>query len=369
MTRKQLSEKPVVLITGSEGLIGDAAVRGLQGSYGVSQFDIVRPHKQPEEGSFIPCNLTEDQSVERALETLRQRRGSRLASVIHLAAYYDFSGRPSPLYEELTVEGTRRLLRGLQSFDVEQFLFTSTMLVMKPASLGEELKEHSATQAEWDYPKSKLLTEQVIREERGGIKAVLLRIAGVYDDDCHSIPLAQQISRIYEKQIEGYFFPGDAEKGQSFVHRDDLIDCFRKVIERRKQLDDVETFLIGDPEVMSYEELQDAIGELIHDHEWPAIRIPKSVAKAGAWVQDKLDSDEPFIKPWMIDLADQHYPLSIGKARKRLRWKPKRHLRSTLPRMVGALLSDPAKWYAENHLKLPSGMDEKARSMTAAPNR
>jgi len=31
----------------------------------------------------------------------------------HLAAYYDFSGEPSPLYEEITVRGTERVLRAL----------------------------------------------------------------------------------------------------------------------------------------------------------------------------------------------------------------------------------------------------------------
>ena len=353
MVDQKLSDRPVVLITGSEGLVGDAAVLGLEASYGVSQFDIARPTKQPQQGAFIPCDLTQDDSVEKALETLRERRGSRLASVIHLAAYYDFSGQPSPLYDKITIEGTRRLLRGLQSFHVDQFVFTSSMLVMKPAAKGETLTESSDIQAEWDYPKSKLYAEQVIREERGHIKAVLARIAGVYDDECHSIPLAQQITRIYEKQMESYFFPGDTDKGQSFVHLDDLVECFRKIVERRKQLDDVEIFLVGHPDVMSYEELQDAIGELIHQQEWPALRIPKPVAKAGAWVQNKLESDEQFIKPWMIDLADQHYPLSIQKAREKLGWEPQRQLRDTLPRMVGALLSNPAKWYAGNNLELP----------------
>ena len=38
----------------------------------------------------------------------------RIASAIHLAAYYDLSGQPNPKYDSITVEGTRRLLRGLQ---------------------------------------------------------------------------------------------------------------------------------------------------------------------------------------------------------------------------------------------------------------
>jgi nucleoside-diphosphate-sugar epimerase len=84
----------------------------------------------------------------RALATVRQRYSNRLASVIHLAACYDFSGEPSPLYRTLTVEGTQRLLRALQQFKVEQLVFSSTLLVMKPVEEDEVITERSVTESE-----------------------------------------------------------------------------------------------------------------------------------------------------------------------------------------------------------------------------
>jgi nucleoside-diphosphate-sugar epimerase len=167
--------------------------------------------------------------------------------------------------------------------------------------------------------------------------------------------ISQQIGRIHQKQFESYFFPGDADHGQAFVHLDDLVDAFVKTIERRGQLGDFEVLLIAEPDVMSYEELQDRIGELLHGREWPTIRIPKAVAKAGAWVKDKLASeDEPtFIKPWMVDLADQHYPVAIDRARGKLGWEPRRRLRSTIDEMVSRLKADPQRWYRENNLPPP----------------
>jgi nucleoside-diphosphate-sugar epimerase len=286
---------------------------------------------------------------------VESQHGREIASVAHLAAYYDFSGEPSPLYDELTVEGTRRLLRGLQDFRVEQFIFSSSLLVMEPAEEGEKVTETSPVEGTWDYPRSKIEAEQVIRDTRGSIPAVILRLAGVYDEDCHSVPISQQIGRIHQKQFESYFFPGDADHGQAFVHLDDLVDAFVKTIERRGQLGDFEVLLIAEPDVMSYEELQDRIGELLHGREWPTIRIPKAVAKAGAWVKDKLASeDEPtFIKPWMVDLADQHYPVAIDRARGKLGWEPRRRLRSTIDEMVSRLKADPQRWYRENNLPPP----------------
>ena len=49
--------------------------------------------------------------------------------------------------------------------------------------------------------------------------------------------------------------------------------------------------------------------------EWETREIPKALAKTGAWLQDMLPGEEPFIKPWMIDLADDHYALDLSRAR------------------------------------------------------
>lgn len=353
---QQTTGKPTLLITGAAGLIGSSLLRRVQHDYQVIALDIVEP-KVPGAGyDFVHCDLTDEESVRRSLEQVRRTHGTQLAGVVHLAAYYDFSGEPSPLYEQLTVEGTRRLLATLHDFEVEQFLFSSSLLVMAPAQTGELLDETSPTRAEWEYPKSKLATEAVVRQTQGDIPSVILRIAGVYDEDCHSIPIAQQIRRIYENDLESYFFPGNPEHGQSFVHLDDVIDCLARTVERRGELDHSELLLIGEPEALSYVELQRRIGELLHGAQWPAIRIPKTVAKAGAWVQNALSpsGQEPFIKPWMVDMADAHYPVNPGKAKTKLGWQPEHRLADTLPAMIDRLQENPQRWYEVNNLAAPS---------------
>jgi nucleoside-diphosphate-sugar epimerase len=342
-----------VLITGAAGLIGSRLCRAFP-NHEVVALD-VKP--LPEEAGRVHdyrADLTSAEDVHDILGRVRQEHGPRLAAVLHLAAYYDFSGAPSPLYRELTVEGTRRLLRGLQSagFAVDQFVFSSTLLAMQPTEPGKELTESSPTSAEWAYPESKLQAERVIHEERGPIHSVILRIAGVYDEQCHSLPLSQQIARIYERKLEGYFFPGDAGNGQALIHLDDLTRCFQCCVRARDRLPAEDTFLIAEPDVQSYAELQQRLGELIHGDEWPAIRIPKPLAKAGAWARTRLarEGEEPFIQPWMIDLADDHYAVSIQHACAKLNWRPERRLRDTLPAMIAFLKRDPAGFYAANGL-------------------
>jgi len=347
---------PAIVITGCGGYIGSHAMARLARRYPVVGLDLNRPAAVPRGAQYVECDLTRDSSVRQAFDDVRSRFGDRLAGCIHLAAYYDFSGGPSPLYDQLTVQGTARLLRELKQFTTQQFIFSSTLLVMKAAEEERQtIRESSPVAPAWDYPRSKLRAENVIREDHGDIPFAILRIAGVYDEDCHSIPLAQQISRIHQKKLESYFFPGDADHGQPFIHIDDLTDCIERTVELRAKLAAEETFLIAEPDVVSYAVAQDRIGELIHGKEWPAIRVPKVVAKAGAWVGEKLagEDEEAFIKPWMVDLADDHYPVAIDHARSVLGWQPIHRLRETFPEMITRLKSNPVRWYEENNLPVP----------------
>src|SRR5215216_6621094 len=153
--KQKVALKETIIVTGGSGLIGAATADGLAKSYKVVVFDVKQPPPLPSNAEWLEVDLTSDRSVERGLEYIRHHYGERIASVIHLAAYYDFSGEPSPKYEEITVQGTGRLLRALQSFEVEQFVFSSTMLVHAPCKPGERINEDWPLEPKWDYPKSK----------------------------------------------------------------------------------------------------------------------------------------------------------------------------------------------------------------------
>ena len=87
----------IVLITGSNGRIGTAVMRELSKTFtNVVGFDMKAPQQPPEGCTRIPVDITSEQSVTEGLRILREHHGLRVASVIHLAAYYDFIGKPSP---------------------------------------------------------------------------------------------------------------------------------------------------------------------------------------------------------------------------------------------------------------------------------
>lgn len=112
---------------------------------------------------------------------------------------------------------------------------------------------------------------------------------------------------------------------------------------------------------MSYDQLQREFADLIHGETWQTQRIPKTVARTGAWVQEHSPvGEDPFIKPWMIDLADDNYELDISQARHLLDWQPRHSLHDSLPAMVHSLKSDPLGWYREHNIEPPSWLERAA---------
>ncbi|MBP2233871.1 nucleoside-diphosphate-sugar epimerase/uncharacterized membrane protein [Sinorhizobium kostiense] len=344
--------RPTVLITGSSGFLGQAIARGLKERYAVIGFDVASPKKAQQNFETIEIDLTSDESVKEAVEAVRDRSGGRLASVIHLAAYYDTTGEDNPKYKAVNVDGTRRLLAGLKSLDTEQFIFSSTLLVHAPSpQKGVSIDEDSPLDPAWAYPQSKAETEAVIARERGSIKAVILRLAGVYDEDCRAAFIAQQIARIFERLPTAYLFSGDLEAGQPYLHKDDLVDAFVRAVDRRAELPDESVMLIGEEQTLSYGELQGTFGKLIHGEDWRTYVLPQGLAKAGAWIQAEVLDQDTDIKPWMIESADDHYEIDISRARALLGWEPRRSLVGTLPEMTRRLKKDPTDWYQRNKLE------------------
>lgn len=363
-----------VLVTGRAGMIGGALAAWLAPHYRVLGLDRGC-------GGLPDCaavDLADPASIAAALGPWRARGTTRIASVVHLAAYFDMSGEPNPLYRRVNIDGTRHLLQVLQQqgFEVEQFVYASTMLVHAPTEPGHPIDEAAPLDPKWIYPRSKLDAENVVRTCHGRIPIVVLRIAGVYDDGCHSQPIAQQIHRIDTRAPTAHVFPGDPERGQAFVHLDDLCDAIARAIARRAGLPPDLTLLIGEPEVTTYGELQRRFARLLHgEDDWSTRSVPKPLAQAGAWLQDvaeavvpdAIDQGEgPFIKPFMVELADDHFEIDPARALQTLGWRPRHRLRDALPQMVQALRSDPAGWRAQHHLG-PAADTPKRAPAPAAP--
>ena len=229
------------------------------------------------------------------------------------------------------------------------------MLVHEPTTPGEHITESSPLIAKWPYPESKIATERLIREAHADIHSVFLRVAGVYTDWGTQPTLVQQIKRIYERDFESHFFPGNMSSGQSALYIDDTVDAIVATVEHRESIAPTTPILIGEPDPPAYGELQDMIGQHLYGSDWSTIYVPPALAKVGAKVIDTLQGGESFIKPFMIDMADDHYALDISRAEKLLGWTPQNRLNNKLHVILKNLLDQPETWYAKNDLgKVPA---------------
>ena len=365
----QGDDRPVVAITGSTGNIGRALVRALEPDHRVIGLD------RSDDGALcetVECDLADEGSVTRALEALEARAGISIAAVVHLAAYYDFTGEPSPLYDEVNVAGTRRLVLGLRRFDVGRFVYTGTMLVHRAAEPGGRIDEDTPIEPGWAYPDSKARAEAAIRDEAGDMPVAILRLAGLYDVDSAVPTLTQQIARIYERDIKSRVYAGATDAGQSMIHIDDVTELVTRTIARRDELPRRVELLAGEPDPMSYGELQDRIGRRIHGADrWRTLTVPAPLATAGAFAEVKAEpavpdafdrGEKPFIRPFMIEMASDHYALDVSRARELLGWRPRHDLREELDALIGSLERDPLGWYERNGITPPvwlEGADER----------
>ena len=349
LTKKK---KGVILVSGSSGRIGTSLIKQLGNDYHIVGFELMKALYASANEELVPVDVSSPESVTQAFRHIEDFYGHKILSVVHLAAYYSFEDQGYQKYKKITVEGTKNILLALQNFEVEQFIFSSTMLVHKPMDPEHAITENSPIEGRWAYPMSKIETEEVIHKYRGKIPSVILRISGVYDDLCHSIPIANQIQRIYEKQMAGHFFPGDTSHGASFMHMDDLIEALLLCIKKRKELAQETILLIGDDQTLSTDEMQRKISESLFGKSMRTYRIPKALAWLGVTLQNMLFAKQKsFIKPWMVRLADDDYHLNVTLAKQVLGWQPKHHLSKDLDVILENMKKDPEAWYKINGLK------------------
>ena len=76
------AENGIVIVTGSNGRIGDAVMRRLAGRFqSIVGFDRKAPAPPPPGCVYIPVEITSDDSVREGLRTIRDHHGAHVASV------------------------------------------------------------------------------------------------------------------------------------------------------------------------------------------------------------------------------------------------------------------------------------------------
>jgi nucleoside-diphosphate-sugar epimerase len=116
-------------------------------------------------------------------------------------------------YKRIYLEGTRQLLRWLETAPLKQFVYTSSTSVYGQTD-GSLVDENSPTQPEAETAQVLVATEQLLlKAARDGFPAVLLRLAGIYGPNR---------GYWFKRFLEGdAVLEGKGERILNMIHRDD----------------------------------------------------------------------------------------------------------------------------------------------------
>ena len=234
-----------VLVTGGAGYIGSTAVAILlERGYEVTVLDDCSTgHFElvPSSAKFISGSILDSKALAEAL--------TGCAAVIHFAAksIVGESVEKPDLYQEVNVEGTRRLLDEMARLGVSKLVFSSTA-----ATYGEPeiipITEESPTVPTSPYGRTKLEVDQMITAESGvGLAAISLRyfnVAGAFNSksgwlterhspETHLIPNLLRASVANPLKVFGNDWPtADGTCIRDYVHVVDLIDAHILALEK-----------------------------------------------------------------------------------------------------------------------------------------
>ena len=166
-----------LLITGASGFLGRHVLRGLKDSYrifalarGTPEITGAPRHHNIE---WVQADICEPNQMKLVERRISEAGGLDLA--IHLAAYYDFTGKPAPEYQRTNVEGTRIVLDTLARLKPRHFVFASSVAACDFTLDGHVTSEQSPADGSSLYAESKRLGENIVRGSSGGASLQLPR--------------------------------------------------------------------------------------------------------------------------------------------------------------------------------------------------
>ncbi|MBL8722176.1 MAG: NAD(P)-dependent oxidoreductase [Myxococcales bacterium] len=345
-------DKPRLIVTGASGFLGRRLLKQLHHRYHIIAIDRRSRSEAALAGlsnvEWHGIDIADESAVATTFDQIR-REGSAKA-LIHLAAWYDFTGEEHVEYTRTNVEGTRLLLEACEPLGLERFVFASSLAACSFLS-SEPLTEASPTEGDHVYARSKRAGEALMRETK--VPTCIVRLAALFSDWCEYPPLyvflETWLSRSWNRSVLG----GRGTTSVPYLHVRDAADCFIHAVERGKQLDHAEVLLASPDGATDHAQLFSTTTEYAEGAPRKAWHVPAPLAWVGMWGRDlagRVVGQRPFERAWMADYIDTQLRVDAHKTRERLRWAPRPRLGvlRRLPFMVENMRANQVEWTMRN---------------------
>lgn len=303
-----------VLVTGASGLLGGETARLLvRQGHEVTTFQ--RRPSGVEGVADLPGSVTDDAAVRRAVEGAE--------GVIHLAAKVSFTGRPAD-FDEVNVEGTRRLLAAARGAGVREFVFVSSPSVANSgaaiAGLGAEPAD--PVRAHGDYSRTKAEAELLALAADGPD----FRVAAIRPHIVWGPGDTQLVERVLERAAQGRLPLLDA--GAALIDTTYVDNAASAIVAALYRMEHIR----GRALVVTNGEPR-PVGELLAGIcaaggvRPPAWSVPGRLARAAGSVVEKVwlragRSDEPPMTRFLAEQLSTAHWFDQRETRKLLDWTP-----------------------------------------------
>jgi nucleoside-diphosphate-sugar epimerase len=326
-----------VLVTGASGFVGGYLVEELA-RWGHSVTGMVRKNSDrsflEELGvKLVVGDLADPDSLTKATKGVD--------AVVHLAAYYTFSGKKE-VYESVNVGGTRSLLEASLKNRVIRFVYCSTTEAIGPVEKPPG-DENSPTNPQYDYGRSKVKAEGVVKDYASkGLDYTIVRPSGIYGPRNVDDVSYWFITSVFKNSISTRFIVGSGESLVQFTHISDVVQGFALVLEKL-EVSKNQVYIISEDGAHTYNETYKILCD-ISGRKPPRIHVNPWLAKAMITPVEginRVTGRENFM--WhtkTVDSVTTNRWYSIEKAKKELGFTPKYDLKTGLMETVN--------WYKRN---------------------
>lgn len=348
-------ELPAVIITGASGFLGRHLVAALRDRYRIFGLGR-RSHRavgipNHRHLTWFQADIAEREALEVVFHSLRQVHGPKL--VIHLAAYYDFTGEKSPEYERTNVHGLRNVLELCRALRPERFVFASSVAACDFPPPGSALDERSPPDGDHHYAVSKRRGEELLRQYAAELDPVIVRLAALFSDWCEYPPLYTFLGTWLSQDWKRRMLAGRGLSAIPYLHVRCAARFFARMLEAHRELNPCEVAIASTEGCVSHLEAFEAATLAFHGHRVRPAFMPRPLARLGLHAMDlagRLTGNRPFERPWMGRYIDRRLTTDASRTRARLGWTPNPRLAipRRIPFLVENMKNDPIEWHRRN---------------------
>jgi nucleoside-diphosphate-sugar epimerase len=350
--------KPGVIITGATGFLGGQLMGQLRKEYQI--FAIGR--RSPKEAGvpegpgihWFQVDIGHFDRLREVFYCIREMGGADL--LLHLAAYYDFTGEDHPEYMRTNVIGTRNVLELSVPLKLRKFIYTSSVAACPFPAPGQAVREDTPPTAPVPYARSKRMGEEMILEFQDRIPSTILRLAAIFSDWCEYEPLDEFLRTWCSNRWNRHVLGGKGQSAVPYLHVRDLLSFYIRVVEKCGDLEPAEVLQASPDGSTTHLELyQEATRSFFGSPQFPMC-IPTILARPGIHMRERLGrvtGKVPFERSWMADYIDLRLDVDASRTRRRIDWAPNPdlHILKRIPFMMHNMRNNPEEWQLRSERK------------------